>query len=193
MVLNIVMLCTHNRKIGTPEGSPASRRYKIRGELMTSRIRSVRLEDDIYNALKKMSERPYTPSWHIQEALRQYLAGKAPKVATKKPKAAKKDAVDYSVFGMSEDHISELIRIRRKNKGGTITQRVANALSKEFHKACSLGFTFDQLLTEWEVRGWKSFKAEWMKPSQSFGGGASSFDQTIESIKDVELPDMRNI
>jgi len=55
---------------------------------MTSRIRSVRLDDDVYNALKKMSERPYTPSWHIQEALRQYLAGKAPKkeVAPKKPK-----------------------------------------------------------------------------------------------------------
>jgi len=55
---------------------------------MTSRIRSVRLEDDIYNALRAMSERPYTPSWHIQEALRQYLAGKAPKkeVAPKKSK-----------------------------------------------------------------------------------------------------------
>ena len=54
---------------------------------MTSRIRSVRLEDDIYNALKKMSERPYTPSWHIQEALRQYLAAKAPKkeIAPKNP------------------------------------------------------------------------------------------------------------
>jgi len=160
-----------------------------------SRVRSVRLEDDDYKALQDMSVLPYTASWQVQEAVRQYLAGKAPKkeVAPKRPKAAKKDAVDYSVFGMSEDHISELIRIRRKNKGGTITQRVANALSKEFHKACSLGFTFDQLLTEWEVRGWKSFKAEWMKPSQSFGGGASSFDQTIESIKDVELPDMRNI
>jgi hypothetical protein len=64
-----------------------------------SRIRSVRLEDDVYNALKAMSERPYTPSWHIQEALRQYLAGKAPKeISPKKPKAVD----DYQFEGMWE-------------------------------------------------------------------------------------------
>jgi hypothetical protein len=45
-----------------------------------------------------MSERPYTPSWHIQEALRQYLAGKAPKAAPKKPKAVD----DYQFEGMWE-------------------------------------------------------------------------------------------
>jgi len=56
---------------------------------MTSRIRSVRLEDDDYKALQNMSVSPYTASWQIQEAVRQYLAGKAPKkeVAPKKPKA----------------------------------------------------------------------------------------------------------
>ena len=54
-----------------------------------SRVRSVRLEDDDFKALEDMSVSPYTASWQIQEAVRQYLAGKAPKkeVAPKKPKA----------------------------------------------------------------------------------------------------------
>jgi len=50
-----------------------------------SRVRSVRLEDDDFKALQDL---PYRASWHIQEAVRQYLAGKAPKeAAPKKPKA----------------------------------------------------------------------------------------------------------
>jgi hypothetical protein len=43
-----------------------------------------------------MSERPYTPSWHIQEALRQYLAGKTPKkevAPVKSPKPDKKEII----------------------------------------------------------------------------------------------------
>lgn len=84
----------------------------------------------------------------------------------KKGKNDKKTtSVDYSVFGMSDEQVDEVKRIRKKNKGGAITQRVADALAKEFHKACSAGFSFDELLTEWEVRGWKAFKAEWIKRS----------------------------
>ena len=51
-----------------------------------SRVRSVRLEDDDFKALQEL---PYRASWHIQEAVRQYLAGKRPgkEVApVKKPK-----------------------------------------------------------------------------------------------------------
>jgi hypothetical protein len=58
-------------------------------------------------------------------------------------------------------------RIRRLNKGGAISQRVVNSLAKEFAQAQTMGYSFDELLTEWEVRGWKSFKAEWVKPNQS--------------------------
>lgn len=44
-------------------------------------------------------------------------------------------------------------RIRRKNKGGAITQRVANALSVEFGLARAMGYTSDDILTEWEFEG----------------------------------------
>ena len=74
------------------------------------------------------------------------------------------NVIDYSVFlNFSDGQLSELKRIRKKNKGGSITQRVANALAKEFNQAELKGFTIDQSLTEWEVRGWKSFKSDWMK------------------------------
>jgi uncharacterized protein YdaU (DUF1376 family) len=77
-------------------------------------------------------------------------------------KMSPKAPVDFSILGMSEFQISELKRIRKANKGGVISQRVANALGKEFKQATALGHSVDDLLTEWETRGWKSFKSEWM-------------------------------
>lgn len=91
--------------------------------------------------------------------------------------------IDFSSFGMTDDQISEVKRIRRKNKGGSITQRVANALAKEFHQAATLGYSFDELLTEWEVRGWKSFKSEWIKPRAGMAQNHSATtDQNINNI-----------
>ncbi len=80
---------------------------------------------------------------------------------------APKVAVDFSLIKMGDEELTELKRIRRKNKGGAITQRVANALAKEFDLARSNGLSNDDILTEWEVRGWKSFKAEWVKSTFS--------------------------
>lgn len=75
--------------------------------------------------------------------------------------------VDFSVFDLSDDDLAEVKRIRIKNKGGAIsTQRVANGLAKEIKLALSAGLKMDDLLTEWETRGWKSFKADWIKPKQ---------------------------
>lgn len=73
-----------------------------------------------------------------------------------------KDLVDFSIFQMSEYELSELKRIRKSNKGGKITQRVANELAKQFFQAAEMGYSFDESLTEWETRGWKSFKSEWL-------------------------------
>ncbi|BCL70547.1 hypothetical protein TUMSATVNIG1_25100 [Vibrio nigripulchritudo] len=73
--------------------------------------------------------------------------------------------VDFSVFeGITSEQISELKRIRKANKGGPISQRVANQLAKEFIRARQYGFTLDDCLTEWETRSWKSFKAAWVAP-----------------------------
>lgn len=104
-----------------------------------------------------------------------------PESGLSKP-AAKAD-IDFSSFGMTDDQISEVKRIRRKNKGGAITQRVANALAKEFHQAATLGYSFDELITEWELRGWKSFKSEWIKPKAGMAQTHSAVtDQNIKNI-----------
>ena len=76
--------------------------------------------------------------------------------------------IDFSPLRMTTEQVEEVKRIRRKNKGGAITQRVANALSVEFGLARAMGYTSDEVLTEWELRGWKSLKAEWMTPKHGF-------------------------
>lgn len=76
--------------------------------------------------------------------------------------------IDFSPLRMTDEQVEEVKRIRRKNKGGAITQRVANALSVEFGLARAMGYTSDEILTEWELRGWKSLKAEWMTPKHGF-------------------------
>lgn len=90
---------------------------------------------------------------------------------------------DYSVLiNFSNQQIDELKRIRKANKGGSITQRVADALAKEFNQASLRGFTIDQCLTEWELRGWKSFKSEWLKSNQQKGAVEYS-EVTVRNIE----------
>jgi hypothetical protein len=67
---------------------------------------------------------------------------------------------------MTKEQCADVIRIRKKNKGPTFTQLIINQLAKQFLLAEQKGFTFQDSLIEWEVRGWKSFKADWMKVSQ---------------------------
>ncbi len=91
--------------------------------------------------------------------------------------------IDFSPFGMSDYELTEVKRIRIKNKGGALTQRVVNGLSKEFHQAAALGYTFDELLTEWESRGWKSLKSEWFKPKTTANHSATT-TQNINNIQE---------
>jgi hypothetical protein len=71
--------------------------------------------------------------------------------------------LDYSVLHMTKEQCADVIRIRKKNKGTALTQRIINSLADEFKKGWGLGLNVDDMITEWEVRGWKSFKADWMK------------------------------
>ncbi|GLQ72702.1 replication protein [Vibrio penaeicida] len=78
-------------------------------------------------------------------------------------------AVDFSVFeNITPEQVSEIKRIRKSNKGGPISQRVANQLAKEFVQARQYGFSLEDCLTEWESRGWKSFKAAWVAPKERY-------------------------
>lgn len=77
--------------------------------------------------------------------------------------------IDFSPLRMTTEQVEEVKRIRRKNKCGAITQRVVNTLAKEFELAAKKGWGPEDILSEWELRGWKGFKAEWvtLNPGQN--------------------------
>ncbi len=81
-------------------------------------------------------------------------------VISKEKKSA--SPIDFSAFQLDDRTVSEIKAIRQKNKGGRWTQRVVNTIATEFQKAAAIGFTLEDVLNEWDTRGWKSFKAEWM-------------------------------
>ena len=96
--------------------------------------------------------------------------------------------LDYSVLQMTDLQCKDVARIRRKNKGTALTQLIINQLAKQFFLAAEKGFSFQDSLIEWEVRGWKSFKAEWMKTDTSGNGQFSHTTmQNIETFRNVEL------
>jgi len=144
-----------------------------------------RLDKKLVSKLKQYCENEgRSQTWVANKAFSDYLGitQKEPagivSVSEKKPAAKKAVAVvveniDYSILNLSHCYLEEIQRIRAKNassaKTAKMTQRIVNALAKELGKSYGLGFTIDQILDEWESRGWKSFKAEWMKPSKQHG------------------------
>lgn len=73
--------------------------------------------------------------------------------------------IDFSPLRMTTEQVEEVKRIRRENKCGAITQRVVNTLAKEFELAAKKGWGPEDILSEWDLRGWKGFKAEWVTPN----------------------------
>lgn len=99
-----------------------------------------------------------------------------------KENKAPKVAVDFSVLQVGNSDLEEIKRIRKKNKGGTLTQRVVNALAKEFELAARMGYSLDDVLTEWEVRSWKSFKADWMPKKQMNSNYSQVTQRSINNL-----------
>jgi hypothetical protein len=93
------------------------------------------------------------------------------------------EVIDFSPLCMTDEQIAEVKRIRKKNKGGAITQRVINGLAKEFEAAAAIGWGPEEILSEWELRSWKSFKAEWVKPrGRAFDGLSAVSQQNAQNL-----------
>ena len=156
-----------------------------------------RLDEDLKGEIKQHCEKEgRSQTWVANKAFRDYLDKHAGVVSVKKPVAKKAVAIveniDYSVFNLTNFYLDEISRIRTKNadsaKKAKMTQRIANALAKEFNKAYMLGFTIDQILDEWESRGWKSFKAEWLKPDKAAHNNQDS-NRTRDKTVQQQLSD----
>lgn len=93
--------------------------------------------------------------------------------------------IDFSPLCMTGEQIDEVKRIRRKTKGGALTQRVINGLAKEFEQAAKIGWGPEDILSEWELRGWKSFKAEWVSPKSQQNGKPRPFGAHVEKTMET--------
>ncbi len=137
---------------------------------MATELKTFRFNKVVLQRFRDICRRYGDLSYHVNEALREYI-DKVDKyaegVAAVNPVAVVDKAIDYSMFGVSDDVILEINRIKKKNSKtasqAKMTQRIANTLAKEFKKSYLAGFTLDQILNEWETRGWQSFKADWLK------------------------------
>ena len=86
------------------------------------------------------------------------------RVTTNKNDKNEKNVINTILIesGMTQIQADEFVRIRKVNKGGKLTERVANAMIEQFKLATKIGWQLDDSLTEWETRGWKAFKSEWL-------------------------------
>lgn len=85
-----------------------------------------------------------------------------------KPKRESATVVATPV-GVSESVWQDFVK-QRKVKKAAVTQTVIDGIQREANKA---DWTLDAALAECVVRGWQSFKAEWVAPKQTFAQQAA--------------------
>lgn len=91
-----------------------------------------------------------------------------PQTNNHKPKRESATVVATPV-GVSESVWQDFVK-QRKVKKAAVTQTVIDGIQREANKA---DWTLDAALAECVVRGWQSFKAEWVAPKQSFAQQAA--------------------
>ena len=87
-------------------------------------------------------------------------------------------------FGVSNDVWDSFIK-QRKLSRATVSETVIKSIQREAEKA---GWTLEQALTEIVSRGWRSFKAEWVKEKSN--EQKKSFYQTDLEIKKARHDEM---
>jgi len=76
--------------------------------------------------------------------------------------------------GVSESVWQDFVK-QRKAKKAAVTQTVIDGIQREADKA---NWTLDAAIAECVVRGWRSFKAEWVAPKQTFAQQAADVART---------------
>jgi uncharacterized protein YdaU (DUF1376 family) len=93
---------------------------------------------------------------------------------TNKQETKKTATVVATPDGVSDSVWQDFVK-HRKAKKAQVTQTVIDGIAKEAQKA---GWTLEQALTECVVRGWQSFKADWVVAKQTFAQQAADVART---------------
>lgn len=100
-----------------------------------------------------------------------------PNTDPNKLKNTKKNGLDFSPLGLTDEQIGEWKDLRKK-ANTPVTQRVINSIAKEFDKSRQAGFTNDQILDLLSEKGWKGYKHDWMlNANQAMGAQAHGTQQ----------------
>ena len=83
--------------------------------------------------------------------------------------------------GVSESVWQDFVK-QRKVKKAAVTQTVIDGIQREANKA---DWTLDAALAECVVRGWQSFKAEWVAPKQSFAQQAADVARSTVPARNI--------
>lgn len=71
--------------------------------------------------------------------------------------------LDWSPLNLTPELVEAVKAIRKKHGGkGKVSQRVITTLAQELAKARAGGLSDEQIIGEWDTRGWVAFKAEWL-------------------------------
>ena len=81
-----------------------------------------------------------------------------------KKETEKKATVVATPVGVSESVWQDFLKLRKAKKA-LVTQTVIAGIQKQ---ADEVGWTLEAALTECVVRGWQSFRADWVKPKPTF-------------------------
>lgn len=137
-------------------------KLKVTGEVTSLKMPRGRMitvvQYDLYQEDNRLNDRVVTGSQQADNRLVTATNN------VNKDNKGNKEQIDFSILQMTDDQVTDVKQIRKKNKGSSLTQRIVNSMAKQFDEAKKLGYSIDELLAIWEDKGWKSFDADWIKP-----------------------------
>jgi hypothetical protein len=77
-----------------------------------------------------------------------------------KEKNIKKEVLDFSPLGLTDEQVNEFKRLRKHTKA-MITQRVINTIGKELELTRQAGYSNDDILNVWLSKSWRSYEHQW--------------------------------
>ncbi len=108
------------------------------------------------------------------------------------------DGFDFNSWPQlpSDNFVKFLIESRKRKLKTRITQGIIDKIGVQLRKAISNGHTFEECILEWELKGWGSFMAKYMKGGalktetlphsdvarESIENGLKSFEKPTKSI-----------